>query len=127
MSFSKFVKKPSFKNAALMSTPMMVTCFIVACMFVVFTMESLGLSNRIKNIELREVSIDKCKEIFLTILAILMKLERIRGDEHNDELVSPQFNTARTFIDKQEIHFKMLYESAVLYTQTDQSEEFFDI
>jgi hypothetical protein len=115
MSFSKFVRKPSFKIVAQMPIPILITFLIITCMFVVFTMESLGLSNRIKNIELRETPFDK---------SILTKLNKAREGTQmidNDDLVNVQRVYVKSLIDKQEIHFKMLYESVY-----DSEDEFYD-
>jgi hypothetical protein len=64
MTLMKFAKKPNFTNAAKMPTPVVVTILILICMVIIFTIESVGLSNRTKNIEMREVNIERCKLSF---------------------------------------------------------------
>jgi len=58
MSFKKFIRKPNIKNAKNMPSPVLLTFLILACMIVVFSMESFGLSNREKNLQFRDTIID---------------------------------------------------------------------
>ena len=123
MSFSRFVQKPSIKKVAQMPVPVMITVLIFSCMFIVFTIESLGLSNRAKNIEMREVPIEN---------SLLARIEKVRDGNHSgnaNELISAQRFQFKASIDKQEVHNKMLYESVMggeVYVDRD-IEEFFDL
>jgi hypothetical protein len=124
MSLSRFVKKPTFKNAAQMSTPMIVTAFVLICMLVIFTIETLGLSNRAKVIELREAStnIDK---------SVLMKMEKLRDAASEDFTLTQTIHVLNHLHaqDKQEIHNRMLIDSVMFEMPTgeESDEMFFDL
>jgi hypothetical protein len=124
MSLLKFARKPSLKKVAQMPTPVIITVLILTCMLIVFTIESLGLSNRSKNVELRELKIENSKKLFN--LAILQKIEKTRESTSllsQEELIGlPKFQFKAIF-DKQEFHNKILYESVMFNSE----EEFFDI
>ena len=58
MSFKRFIKKPNIKNIQNMPSPVILTILILVCMLIVFSIESVGLSNREKNLQLRDTIID---------------------------------------------------------------------
>ncbi len=77
MSLIRFVKKPNYKNYTNMSTPAILTTLILVSLIVIYTIESIGLSNRQRNIELRQSLVDS---------NILNKVAKARTQDLGEEI-----------------------------------------
>lgn len=57
MSAIRRIFKPKIKSPSLWSAPAIISAFLFICMIVIFSVESLGLANREKNLEFRRTSL----------------------------------------------------------------------
>jgi hypothetical protein len=120
MSFIKFVKKPNLKNVSNMSTPLILTTLILVSLIVIYTIESIGLSNRQRNIELRQSLVDS---------NILVKVAKARTQDLNEE-IPHKFNIGMNKDDNVDIMRKMLFDAAINQMETnviDQDYIFYDL
>jgi hypothetical protein len=113
MSFIKFVKKPNLKNASNVPAPAILTVIILVSIIVIYTMESIGLSNRQRNIELRQSVVDS------NILVKVTKTKTQDLSEEKPRIVSIGMNKD----DNVDLMTKMLFDAAIEQMETNSIDE----
>jgi hypothetical protein len=79
MSFIRFVKKPNLKNVSNMNTPAILATLLLISIIFIYTIELIGLSNRQRNIELRQSIIDS---------NVLTKVSKLKTQDITEEKIT---------------------------------------
>ena len=109
MSLIKFVKKPNYKNYTNMSTPAILTTLILVSLIVIYTIETIGLSNRQRNIELRQSVVDS---------NILNKVAKARTKDINEE-IPRVINTGMNKDENVDLMKQMLHDAVIDQMEID--------